>query len=111
MQVCFDLLIPKTCFGDDSPFQEEFAYWGDESFSLDPPRYVWKEEVKFKKQAMPEHMLKYIPSKVNISGWIYLSLENNALEIWEKSVNEPSFDESPLMLKEVLDKLLPLLSE
>ncbi|WP_046004631.1 hypothetical protein [Pseudoalteromonas rubra] len=111
MQVCFDLLIPKTCFGDDFPFQEELTFWGDESFSQDPPRYAWKEEVKFKKQTMPEHMLNYIPSEMNVSNWVYLSLESNALETWEKSVNEPYLDESPLMLKEMLEKLLPLLSE
>ncbi|KID56179.1 hypothetical protein JF50_18040 [Pseudoalteromonas luteoviolacea] len=111
MQVCFDLLIPKTCFGGDFPFQEVLAFWGDESFSQEPPRYAWKEDVKFKKQSMPEHMLNYLPSEMNVSNWVYLSLESNALEIWEKSVNEPYLDESPLMLKEMLEKLLPLLSE
>ncbi len=111
MQVCFDLLIPKTCFGDDFPFQEELASWGDESFRQDPPRYAWKEEVEFKKQAMPVHIQSYIPSALNVSDWVYLSLVSNALETWEKSVNDSSCYESPLMLKEMLDKLLPLLNE
>lgn len=111
MQVCFDLLIPKTCFGDDFPFQEELASWGGESFRQDPPRYAWKEEVKFKKQAIPMHIQSYIPSDLNVSDWFHLSLDTNALETWEKSVNDSSSDESPPMLKEMLDNLLPLLNE
>ena len=111
MEVCFDLLIPRGCFGDDFPFKEEVISWGNESFSQDPPCFAWKGVVKFEKQKMPKHILNDIPSDLDVSDWVYLSLKGDALKAWEMNINKPSFDELLPMLKEMLDELLPLLSE
>lgn len=111
MQVCFDLMIPKACFGDSFPLQEELSSFGGESYKQDPPRYMWKEEVKFKCQVIPDHILTYIPSEINVTEWNYLSLEGNELESWEKSINKQTPEESQLLLKQMLNELLPLLNE
>lgn len=110
MEVCFDLLIPKMAFSDGFLLQEQLLAWGDESLSQAPRRFTYNDKVKFKLQTIPEYLLGYIPSELNVTDWACLSLECDALEDWEKSVNDLSY-QLPVGLKCLLDNLLELLNQ
>ena len=111
MHVGFDLLIPKFCIDGGFAFKEVFIVWGEQSFSQDPPLFTWDNEINFREQTMPEYMLGYLTAQLDISDWVYLSLDCDAIESWEKSINDSSFDDIQPPLKKMLNELLSSLSE
>lgn len=108
MEVCFELLIPQVDFETGFPFIEEKVLWGDDKFSQEPKQFSWKEHITLTERPIPEHIFNYIPEDVDVSNWVFLSLNGSALEDWEKHINYQ--DAMPqVLLKELLIQLLPKL--
>jgi hypothetical protein len=98
MDVCLDLAIPKIVSDAEFQFHEELVNWGDEQFSQDPPRYIGQGAVALTKRPMPDHIKRFLPRDLDISGWEYLSFDVDALDLWERVINNSheKIDEIPL---------------
>ncbi|RUO31140.1 hypothetical protein [Aliidiomarina soli] len=106
MEVCFDLIIPEVLTNEGSLLSEELIGWGDEQFSQDPPKYKGIGSVTFTRRPIPEHITRYLPKDLDVSDWIYLSLEQEALGAWEDAINRGDGVMAEVPLKQFLSQLL-----
>jgi len=111
MEVCFDLLIPKIPSDDSFLFLEEKIEWGGEFLSQDPQKFCWKNQIVFCRREPPTHILSLVTPNLDVSGWEYLTLETDAIERWEASINSSSAEDEleEIFLKVFLSNLLPRL--
>lgn len=106
MEVCFDLIIPETATSSGSLLSEELVGWGGEQFSQDPPKYKGLGVVTFTRRPIPEHITRYLPKDLNVSDWVYLSLDEGFLCDWEKGINRSNGEMPEVPLKLFLSQLL-----
>ncbi|MBT9098950.1 hypothetical protein KFZ76_14685 [Methylovulum psychrotolerans] len=99
MEICFDILIPKICKADPMGLHEQFCLWGGGKFSQDPQRFAFGESVFFTKRTLPKHINNFIPTELDISAWEFLSLDSDALLLWEQVINKE---------KNIVNGLVPL---
>ncbi|MBU9980538.1 hypothetical protein KTP48_17720 [Proteus mirabilis] len=78
MCLFFDLLIPKIININKLGIDEELIQWGDEFFSQEPKKFLWKNQYKFTQYSSNEpFLIRKLGHKINLDDF-YLYLLDNA---------------------------------
>jgi len=78
MCLFFDLLIPKIAFINKIGFNEELIQWGDEYFSQEPRKYLWKDTYKFTQYMANEvFLIRKLGDIVNLDDFYLYTLDNS----------------------------------
>lgn len=94
MEYCFDILVPRVVLVGG--LYESFVSWGGAQYSQEPRVFGFEGKVVFKQQPIPPHIKKLLCSYLDVSDWECLSLQGEALALWEEVVNDNSKMEVPL---------------
>ncbi len=111
MNVCLDLVIPKTFSTQFKELVEQYVNWGGGRFRQDPPVYCWRNSVCLVERDIPAHIERLLPSGFILGEMLFLSLEGCGVEEWEKVLNSNEGGNLVVPLRDMLLSMLPVLNK
>lgn len=88
MDICLDILLPKSLDFNSFDIEESFAEWGGEKIRREPPVYNWEQKLTFERILCPAPYKVVLSAYINIDDYYTFALKGNAISNLEWEVNK-----------------------
>lgn len=87
MCLFFDLLIPKIININKLGIDEELIQWGNEFFSQEPKKFLWKSQYKFTQYSANEpFLIRKLGHRINLNDFYLYLLDDASFHLTSKKM-------------------------